>query len=184
MIRNLVTRFTFLTLAVGACSGSPEPAVPRDDAAKALEQARSLAKDLAISGQNYQQVRFVSDIEKVRQPKPVTEPKPEEVVKEGTDSVQTDPLPVPAEVTEPEAPPVTAPDTPTEVASAPTVPSIIPRDAPMPAAVGRGTARGPTAGPDWGTVIGVVIRGGLGDGDRCERHRPPPGMIPRRNPRR
>jgi hypothetical protein len=183
MIGNLVTRFTLITLAVGACSGSPEPAVPRDDAAKALEQARSLAKDLAISSQNYQQVRFVSDIEKVRQPKPVTEPKPEEVVVKGTDSVQVDPLPVPAPVTEPEAPPVTAQDTATEVASAPTVPSIIPRDAPVPDAVGRGRARGPDAGPDWGTVIGVVIRGGV-LGDKCERHRPPVGTIPRRNPRR
>ena len=180
MIRNMVARFTLITLAVGACSRSPEPVAT--DAAKAIEQARSLAKDLASSSQNYQQVRFVSDIEKVRAPKPVTQPQPEEVVVKGTDSVQVDPLPVPAEVTEPEAPPVTAPDTPTE-ASAPTVPSIIPRDAPVPDAVARGRTRGPSEGPDWGTVIGVVIRGGLGDGDHCQR-RPPMGTIPRRNPRR
>jgi hypothetical protein len=182
MTRNLVTRLTLMTLAIGACGRSPEPA--RNDAAKDLEQARSLAKDLAISNQNYQQARFVSDIERVRSPRPVAEPKPEDVVVKGTDSVQVDPMPVPAEVTEPEAPPVTAPDSSTTVAAAPSVPSIIPRDAPLPEAVGRGRVHGPSPGPDWGTVIGVVIRGGLGDGDKCERHRPPTSTIPRRNPRR
>jgi hypothetical protein len=184
MTRKLVTRWSLVVLAVWACQPS-EPAVDSDTAAT-VEQAKALAKDLALSSQNYQPVRFVSDIEKVRVPKPVTQPEVEEVVVKGTDSVQVDPLPVPEQITEPENPPVVAPDTTTEEAPTPRVPSIIPRDAPMPDAVGRGPNRGPDAGPDWGTAVGVIIRGGRGDPNHCPRHRPPQGPtnIPPNRPNR
>ena len=74
-------------------------ATTEESAAATVEQAKSLAKDLANSAQNYQPVRFVSDIEKVKVPKPVTQPEIEEVVVKGTDSVQVDPLPVPEQIT-------------------------------------------------------------------------------------
>ena len=182
MIRNLVARFTMVSLAAVACRPESEAVARKDDAAATIEQSRALAKDLAMSSQNYQRVRFVSDIEKVRVPKPVTNPEPEEVVKKGTDSVQVEPMVVPEDVTQPEAPPVTAPDSTTVTADAPRVPSIIPRDAPLPEAVASGPRRGPSSGPDPGDVVGVVIRGGGSlDPGHCPRHRPPggPTVIPR-----
>jgi hypothetical protein len=185
MRRNLVARLSLIGLVAWACQPAPEPATPQDDVAKTVEQAKEVGRDLALSSQNYQPVRFVSDIEKVKVPKPVTEPEVEEVVVKGPDSVQVDPLPIPEQITNPDTPPVVAPDSTPEEAPAPRLPSIVPRDAPRPEAVGRGPTRGPEAGPDWGTVIGVVIRGGAGDPGHCPRHRPPggPGIIPR-NPNR
>jgi len=175
MRRNMVARWSLIVLAVWACQPSAEPPATKEESAAAnVEQAKSLAKDLANSAQNYQPVRFVSDIEKVKVPKPVTQPEVEEVVVKGTDSVQVDPMPVPEQITTPENPPVVAPDSTPVEAPAPRVPSIIPREAPAPDVVGRGPTRGPEAGPDWGTVIGVVIRGGRGDPGHCPRHRPPP----------
>ena len=182
MIRQTVTRFTIITLTAWACSPAPEPVAKRDTAAAAVEQAKAAGRDLALSTQNYQRARFVSDIEQVRAPNPVTKPAPVDVVKEGTDSVQVEPIPEPAPVTEPEAPPVTAPDSTTVIASAPSVPSIIPRDAPMPAAVGNsGAQRGRGRGEDPGGVVGVVIRGGMVGDDHC-RPAGRPG-IPNRIPR-
>jgi len=185
----MVARLPLIALAVWACQPAPEAAPRKDAGAATVEQAKSLAKDLANSAQNYQPVRFVSDLEKVKVPKPVMQPEVEEVVVKGPDSVQVDPLPEPQQVTTPENPPVVAPDsTPVETPE-PRVPSIIPREAPAPDVVARGPAgrtRGPEAGPDWGTAIGVVIRGGI-IGDKCERHRgppPPTSTIPRRNPYR
>ena len=186
MRRNLVARLSLIGLVAWACQPAPEPAASNEESvAKTVEQAKEVAKDLALSSQNYQPVRFVSDIEKVKVPKPVTQPEVEEVVVKGPDSVQVDPLPIPEQITTPDAPPVVAPDSTPEEAPAPRVPMVVPRDAPRPDAVGRGPARGPEAGPDWGTVIGVVIRGGAGDPGHCPRHRPPggPGIIPR-NPNR
>jgi hypothetical protein len=179
----LVTRFTLITLAAWACRPAPEPAATRDTAAAAVEQAQAAGRDLALSNQNYQRARFVSDIEQVRAPKPVTKPAPQDVVKEGTDSVQVEPIPEPAPVTEPEAPPVTAPDSTTVIASAPSVPSIIPRDAPMPEAVGNsGPRRGTDRGADPGGVVGVVIRGGHVGDDHC-RPNGGRGPVPTRIPR-
>jgi hypothetical protein len=183
MIRTLVARFTLTTLAAIACSPSSQPA---DQAASAttLEQAKARAQDLANSTQSYQPVRFVSAIEQSSTRRPLREPKPEVVVKEGPDRVEADPIPTPATVQEePAAAPV---DTSTQTAVAPRVPSIIPREAALPEAVGGGPGgdwRGNDPGPDMGTAIGVVLRGGRVDPGHCPRHPRPPSQIPNRIPR-
>ena len=137
MRRNMVARLSLIALAVWACQPAPEAASTKDASTASVEQAKSLAKDLANSAQNYQPVRFVSDIEKVKVPKPVTQPEVEEVVVKGPDSVQVDPMPEPQQVTTPENPPVVAPDSTPVEAPAPRVPTIIPREAPTPDVVGR-----------------------------------------------
>jgi len=184
MIRCLVARFTLLTLVATACGQSPEPATREADA---IAQARARAADLANSNQNYQPVRFVSDIEKVRVPRPVRQPEPDTLIREGKDLVPAEPVVVPSVETQGDAPAV-AVDSTTDVSSAPRVPSIVPRDAPAPAAVGgggsgAGTWRGTDPGPDLGTVIGVVLRGGRVDPGHCPRHPRPPSQIPNRIPR-
>lgn len=181
MIRNLVARITLVTLAAAACGQSPEPEPAANEAASTVAEARARAADLANSTQNYQPVRFVSAIEQVRPPRPVSRVKPDEVVQKGTDSVAVEPVVVATISAEPEAPA----DTTTEVSSAPRVPSIIPRDAPAPAAVGGGLGewRGSDPGPEMGTVIGVVLRGGRVDPGHCPRHPRPPTQIPNRIPR-
>ena len=186
MIRNLVARFTLTTLAAVACSTSSQKADPSQaDASRTLEEARARAQDLANSTQNYQPVRFVSAIEQVRTPRPVREPKPEFVVKLGTDSVSADPGPLPAPAQD-EQTAISAIDSTSETAASPRVPSIIPREAPLPAAVGGGSGdwRGADPGPDMGTTIGVVLRGGRVDPGHCPRHPRPPSQIPTRIPRR
>ena len=185
MIRTLVARFTLTTLAAIACSSSSQPADSESETARTLEQAKARAQDLANSTQSYQPVRFVSAIEQVRAPRPVLEPKPDVVVKKGTDSVAADPVPVPATVQE-EPADVAQIDSSVQTAVAPRVPSIIPREASLPAAVGGGTGdwRGNDPGPDMGTTIGVVLRGGRVDPGHCPRHPRPPSQIPNRIPRR
>lgn len=184
MIRYLVARITLLTTVATACGQSPEPTTSDAAASEAIAQARARAEDLANSNQNYQPVRFVSDIEKVRVPKPVRRPEPDTVVREGKDLVPAEPIVVPSVATQAEAPAVEV-DSTTDVASAPRVPSIIPRDAPTPDAVGGayGGWRGTDPGPDQGTVIGVVLRGGRVDPGHCPRHPRPPSQIPNRIPR-
>ena len=185
MIRNLVARFTLMVAAM-ACGASSEPAESRQaETAKTLEAAKARAQDLANSTQNYQPVRFVSAIEQVRAPRPVRDPKPADVVKEGTDSVTVDPIPMPATVQEESIPAVQS-DSAADIPVAPRVPSITTRDAPQPAAVGTGSGewRGNDPGPDMGTVIGVVLRGGRTDPGHCPRHPRPPSQIPNRIPQR
>ena len=184
MIRNLVARFTLTTLAAIACSPSSQPA-ESSQAERTLEAAKARAQDLANSTQNYQPVRFVSAIEQVRAPRPVRDPKPVDVVKEGTDSVSVDPIPMPAPVQE-ESNPAIQTDSVADTPVAPRVPSIIPREAPVPAAVGGGAGdwRGNDPGPDMGTAIGVVLRGGRVDPGHCPRHPRPPSPIPNRIPQR
>lgn len=187
MIRCLVARFTLLTLVATACGQSPEPATRGAAATDAIAKARARGADLANSNQNYQPVRFVSDIEQVRVPKPVRQPKPDTLIREGKDLVQAEPVVVPSAEPQGDAPTV-AVDSTIEVSSAPRVPSIIPRDAPAPEAVGgggsgAGTWRGTDPGPDQGTVIGVVLRGGRVDPGHCPRHGRPPSQIPNRIPR-
>lgn len=183
MIRYLVARFTLLTVAAAACAKAPETPPP-DAAARNVTQARALAEDLANSTQNYQPVRFVSAIEQVRVPKPVTRIKPDTVVVEGKEALHVEAVPVPIVAPEAELPAVQV-DSTTESVSEPRVPSIIPRDAPEPAAVGGagGEWRGRDPGPDQGNVIGVVLRGGRVDPGHCPRHRPP-SPIPNRIPQR
>lgn len=186
MIRTLVARFTLTTLAAFACSPSSQPAESSQaETERTLEQAKARAQDLANSTQSYQPVRFVSAIEQVRAPRPVREPKPADIVKEGTDSVAVDPVPMPAPVPD-ETIPAIQTDSVADTPVAPRVPSIIPRDAPVPAAVGSGTGdwRGNDPGPDMGTAIGVVLRGGRVDPGHCPRHPRPPSQIPNRIPQR
>lgn len=185
MIRNLVARFTLVALAAAACSRSSEPAPDADPGARAVEQARARGEDLANSTQSYQPVRFVSEIEQVRPPRPVTRRRVEEVVRKGADSIAVEAVAAPAVTTEPDAP-VVAAAVPVETSSSPRVPSIIPREAPVPEAVGGsglGEWRGRDPGPDMGTVIGVVLRGGRVDPGHCPRHPRPPSQIPNRVPR-
>jgi hypothetical protein len=186
MIRNLVARFTLMTLAAAACGPSSGPAVNRDDdVASTLAEAKARAQDLANSTQSYQPVRFVSEIEQVRVPRPVKRPEPDVVVREGLDSVPVEAIPLPSVAPEEVAPAIHV-DSTTESVGTPRVPSIIPRDAPLPAAVGgrSGDWLSPDPGPDMGTVIGVVLRGGRVDPGHCPRHPRPPSQIPARIPRR
>lgn len=186
MIRNLVARFTLMTLAAAACGPSSRTADGDDDVSSALAEAKARAQDLANSTRNYQPVRFVSEIEQVRVPRPVTRPRPDETVREGQDSVTADVVPVPSVATGEVAPAILV-DSTAESVSAPRVPSIIPREAPLPAAVGGGSGDGVALdpGPDMGTIIGVVLRGGRVDPGHCPRHPArPPSQIPTRIPRR
>jgi hypothetical protein len=186
MIRNLVARFTLMTLAAAACGPSSRPAANGgDDVAGTLAEAKARAQDLANSTRSYQPVRFVSEIEQVRVPRPVKRPAPVVVVREGQDSVPAEVIPLPSVATDEVAPALHV-DSPTESVG-PRVPSIIPREAPLPAAVGGGSGdwRSPDPGPDMGTVIGVVLRGGRVDPGHCPRHPArPPSQIPNRIPRR
>ena len=183
MIRCLVARFTLLTLVAAACGPPGDPAANDAAATDAIAQARARAEDLANSSQNYQPVRFVSEIERVRVPKPVKRPEPDTLVREGKDLVPAETVVVPSVATQTEAPAVDV-DSTTDMASAPRVPSVVPRDAPTPTAVGgTGDWRAPDPGPDLGTVIGVVLRGGRVDPGHCPRHPRPPSQIPNRIPR-
>jgi len=184
MIRNSVARFTLMTLAAMACGPSSQPVADTGaDSSRALAEAKARAQDLANSNQSYQPVRFVSAIEQVRPPRPVRKPQPDVVVREGTDSVRVEPVPLPAPSNE-EGIPAAQNEASGDAGSAPRVPSIVPRDAPLPAAVGvsSGEWRGHDPGPDMGTVIGVVLRGGRGDPGHCPRHPRPPSQIPNRIP--
>jgi hypothetical protein len=188
MIRNLGARFTLLTLVAAACGPSSQTD-PRTsgDPAGALAEAKARAQDLANSSQSYQPVRFVSEIEQVRPPRPTRTLKPDVVVREGSEPVVADPLPTPAMVDDDPMPSVQT-DSAVDPVAAPRVPSIIPREAPLPTAVGgvgggSGEWRGNDPGPDMGTVIGVVLRGGRGDPGHCPRHPRPPSQIPNRIPR-
>jgi len=184
MTRNLVARFTILMLVGTACSQSRE-GTATDDAASKIAQAREKAGELANSAQNYQPVRFVSDIERID--RPVTKPKAADVVRPGKEPVEVEPVVTTTEVPE-IAPPEIAVDSSMIVVSAPrSMPSVIPRDAPQPEVVGGGTGsgnrRGRDPGPDIGTVIGVVIRGGVGV-DHCAKHPRGPTAIPNGIPNR
>ena len=93
MIRNLVARFTLVTLVAAACGPSSQPDATTPDSAVA--QAKARAQDLANSTQSYQPVRFVSDIEQVRPPRPTREPRRDVVVRDGKDSIRVEPVPTP-----------------------------------------------------------------------------------------
>jgi hypothetical protein len=188
MIRNLVARFTLMALVAAACGPSSQPDTPASgDPAGALAEAKGRAQDLANSNQSYQPVRFVSDIEQVRPPRPTRTVKPDVVVRDGSEPVSAEPVPTPAIVAGDPVPSIQT-DSTMDPVSTPRVPSIIPREAPLPAAVGGATGgsgewRGNDPGPDMGTVIGVVLRGGRGDPGHCPRHPRPPSQIPNRIPR-
>jgi hypothetical protein len=184
MIRNLAARITLMTLAAAACGPSSRPDTATSSDSSALAEAKARAQDLANSNQSYQPVRFVSAIEQVRPPRPVRTPRPDVVVREGTDSIPVEPVPLPATSLE-EGLPAVQNESPVETSGAPRVPSIVPRDAPLPAVVGgsSGDWRGNDPGPDMGTVIGVVLRGGRVDPGHCPRHPRPPSQIPNRIPR-
>ena len=180
MIRNLGARFTLTLLAAAACGPSSQSAEPGSSATAALEEARTRAQDLANSTQNYQVVRFVSDIEQVK-PKASVPKKTESAVMPEETAVVSDSTPTSAAIDETVSPVLV-----TEEVNTPRVPSVIAREAPLPAAVEtRGDGwRGNDPGPDKGTVIGVVLRGGTTDPGHCPRHPRPPSLIPNVIPRR
>lgn len=180
MIRNLVARFTLTSLAAAACGPSSQSAAPDAPASTtALKEARTRAQDLANSTQNYQVVRFVSDIEQVTR-KPAVPKKREEAVTPEDVAVVSDSTPMSAAIEE-----TVSSVSATEELSTPRVPSVIAREAPLPPAVEtRGDGwRGSDPGPDMGTVIGVVLRGGRVDPGHCPRHPRPPSQIPSIIPR-
>ena len=184
MIRYLVARFTLLALVAAACARGDESAT---DTSKRIVEAQAKAEDLANSTQNYQPVRFVSEIEQVQRPRPATREVVAEVVKSGVDSINVETVTTPVTVAAPTEPEV-APDSSHAASPVSSVPSIMPRSAPPPDAVastgsGVGEWRGRDPGPDMGTVIGVVLRGGRVDPGHCPKHHPHPSQIPNRIPR-
>jgi len=183
MIQHVAARFTLMTLAAVACGpSSRQDSLTSSDSSGAVADAKARGQDLANSNQSYQPVRFVSDIEQVRSPRPVRKSQPDVVVSEGTDSIPAEPVPLPATSPE-EGLTAVHNEAPVDANSAPRVPSIVPRDAPLPAAVGASSEwRVNDPGPDMGTVIGVVLRGGRGDPGHCPRHPRPPTQIPNRIP--
>lgn len=184
MIRNLVARFTLILAAGAACGPSSQPApLSGSDDAAVLAAARARAEELANSTRNYQPVRFVSELEQVRPPRPPAGPRPVDDPGTTADSLLTESIPDPS-VPESEAAPDNQTDSALESSEVPRVPSIIPREAPMPEVVNTGGVRRDIdPGPDMGTVIGVVLRGGRVDPGHCPRHPRPPSQIPNRIPR-
>lgn len=182
MIRKLIAGITLTALAATACGPSSQLSeADGTAAASALAEVRARAQDLANSTQNYQPVRFVSEIEQVKRPKPVEVPRPAPVTERGAEPVAIDSMPTSVAAAAPEEPAASVADDD----DTPRVPSIIAREAPPPPAVGgrSGDWRGDDPGPDMGTVIGVVLRGGLVDPGHCPRHPRPPSQIPHRIPR-
>lgn len=181
MIRYLVARFTLVALVAAACTRVEESAT---DTSQRIVEGQAKAEDLANSTQSYQPVRFVSEIEQVRRPVPVTREVVAEVVKKGVDSIDVETVTTPVSVAAPMEPEVALDSTPA-LSTTSSVPSIIPRSAPLPDAVassGSGAWRGLDPGPDMGTVIGVVLRGGRVDPGHCPKHHPHPSQIPNRIP--
>jgi hypothetical protein len=182
MIRKLIAGITLTALATTACGPSPKVAEADGSAAAAtLAEARARAQDLANSAQNYQPVRFVSEIEQVKRPRPVEISRPAPLTERGAELVAIDSTPTSVSAAAPEARPASV----LEDDDTPRVPSIIAREAPLPPAVGGRADAWQRAdpGPDMETVIGVVLRGGLVDPGHCPRHPRPPSQIPHRIPR-
>jgi hypothetical protein len=184
MIRYMVARFTMVALVAAACTRGDES---ERDASKRIVEGQARAEDLANSMQSYQSVRFVSEIEQVRHPQPVTRHVLAEVVEAGVDSINVETVTIPVSVPVPSEPEV-ARDSSVDASPVSSVPSILPRSAPQPDAVastgaGLGEWRGRDPGPDMGTVIGVVLRGGRVDPGHCPKHHPHPSQIPNRIPR-
>ena len=164
-------------LALAACSGKTGPT---DDFKKDLERASTASEISLPSTTNATQV--VSAIERATPPAPRRVANSQRVAKHTPAPTRT---PAPVEVeqadvsTEVEAAPV-------EPAPAPVQEATLPSPRPQPVATTGGDGDGSygrgrgSAGVGIGEVIGVVLRGGIVDGDDCDprgRRRPRAGGI-------
>jgi len=185
-----------LGLALSACSRREEPtATLSDDLKRDLAVASSSTSDLATAPQNYQRMRFVSDVELPktepahrpsvskkpirpviqRSPKAV-EPLPEPAKAPEVIAVVNKPAPAPAS----EAPipePVVIAQRPTPDYTPANQPSSMPSDGGM-GERRRGGGVGGLGGILGGIMGGVVIRGGHGGVDKCDPRTDGRGRAP------
>jgi hypothetical protein len=153
-------------LALAACSGK---STTNDDFKKDLERASSASEITLPTGQPAQQV--VSSIERTTPPAPRRVAQSQRVAKHKPAPTRT-PAPVEAQNA----------DVSNEVETAPAEPAPAPvQEAPLPSPRPQPVAQTGTGGGDGsmgrgrgdigtgiGTVIGVVLRGGVVDGDDCD----------------
>jgi len=154
-------------LALAACSGKSSTS---DDFKKDLERASTASEITLATAQPAQQV--VSAIERTTPPAPRRVAQSQRVAKHKPAPTRT-PAPVEAEQADVSSEVETAP---AEPAPQPVEQAPLPSPRPQPVAstgtgggdgtMGRG--RGDGIGTGIGTVIGVVLRGGIVDGDDCD----------------
>ena len=153
-------------LALAACSGKSST---NDDFKKDLERASTASEITLPTGQPAQQV--VSSIERTTPPAPRRVAQSQRVAKHRPAPTRT-PAPVEAENADVSGEVETAP---VEPAPAPVQEATLPSPRPQPVAqTGNGGGDGSMGrgrgdiGTGIGTVIGVVLRGGVVDGDDCD----------------
>ena len=184
-----------LGLALSACSRREEPTATLSDDLKRDLAVASSSNDLATAPQNYQRMRFVSDVELpkaepahrpsvakkpirpvIRKSPKAAEPLPEPAKAPEVIAVVNKPAPVPTS----EAP---IPE-PVVIAQRPTpdyTPSNVPASLPSDEGIGerrRGGGVGGLGGILGGIMGGVVIRGGHGGVDKCDPRTDGRGRAP------
>lgn len=154
-------------LALAACSGKSSST--SDDFKKDLERASTASEITLPSGQPAQQV--VSSIERTTPPAPRRVAQSQRVAKHKPAPTRT-PAPVEAEQADVSSEVETAP---AEPAPQPVEQATLPSQRPQPvASTGTGGGDGSMGrgrgdiGTGIGTVIGVILRGGVVDGDDCD----------------
>lgn len=184
-MRKLLTA----ALALGAigCGAKQEKSATLDaDLQKDLATVAVSDSGLALAGQNYQPMRFVSAVEQVNPgvpskhvsttTQPAKAPKPRPKAKRAPAPA---PTPTPQVVAEAEAPAPEPQSTPAEAPDPEPAPVVVaqqPSPEPSSAPVGRGSDGGVGNrgnGGGWGGILGgiigaVVIRGGMGGVDHCD----------------
>ena len=181
-MRPSIWRFAVPTvLLAAACGrGSSHTAKVSDDLQRDLAAASSASLELANGSKGYKPMQTVSAIEQGEHALPVQRrPTPRPVVQHHADATpqeQKAPDPAPQNVVdEPKAPEPQQPASePATTSDAPSVPVVAPRPAPVPvdypsSGSGNRGGAGPGPGTDIGGVIGVILRGGIGD-DHCDPH--------------
>ena len=163
-----------LALLFSACSKRPEPTASLpDDLKKDLAAASASTNQLATAPQNYQPMRFVSDIERTRDVTPASRPKVshrhermtaanhasgDPIVSLASHTLET--VATPAETPAPE--PTIA------VAARPAPePMVMPSSGPSDVGVSSDNGRG-IGSVLGGILAGVVIRGGHAGPDKCD----------------
>lgn len=185
MLSNRKVTMLALVLVLGACSKRTEQAATLpDDLKRDLAAASPSVGDLATAPQRFQPTRFVSSMEQAHTATPEKRTVPAhrrtkpQLVRRPAPQLAVEAVPEPVEAVVAEAPaPVSTPEAP---APAPTViahqPTSGPTSAPSPAPAGAGGEAGAGErghGGGWGGLLGgligaVVIRGGIGDVDKCD----------------
>jgi hypothetical protein len=161
-----------LALLYSACSKRPEPtaSIP-DDLQKDLAAASAPAGQLATAPQNYQRMRFVSDIERSRATTPAPRPKVSRRHERMTASQHAsgDPMASMASRTlETVATPAETPaPEPTIVVAAQPAPEPMVMQSGGPSDAGVSDHGGGIGGVLGGILSGVVIRGGRAGPDKC-----------------